>query len=154
MNNKGMNTTLTMMLIGVVIFIGVMLLIYSHDWGIYNNFMADNQQIIDPVYANAYDNLTSQQNDVTAFSDSYSFSAKGILSNLGNLPQNIFATLVLGATAIMSLTAIPGYIVNILGVISDTLHVPDPIVWMITTIIGIFVAGLIIKAIRGNITEP
>lgn len=143
---------LTWVMIGVVVFVGVMSLIYSSDWGIYNNFMTDNGQSISSEYRTLYGNLTGQKDDLGGFASDFSdFSIKSTVVGAGSA---ILSTLNIGMNAIRLLGNAPNYVLSIFTVAGKALHIPEPLSWMITTIIIIFLAAKLIKALRGQSDEP
>ena len=150
MNNKGAGPNLTYLLIGIIVFAGVTALIYSS----YSQFLAANQQAVDPLYASAYNNITGSQGNLTNFAQSYKFGSQSIAQTLSSIPTGIFATIVLGVNLITSLVAIPDFILSFVNAIHSIVPIPEPLIWMITTIIGIYVASLIIKAVRGTVDTP
>ena len=152
MNRSAKGSSLTWLTIGLVVFIGVILLIYSPQWGIYTNLMNDNGKGVNSEYATAYDNLTSQQGTLTTFSDE--FSAKSFTESILNLPNTFLSAINIGLTTISMLAQLPGYFISIINILGSTLHMPPPLIWIALTVLGIYVASMLIKAKRGTVSEP
>jgi hypothetical protein len=144
--------TLTFLIIGVVVFMGVMLLVYSDKYGMYNNLMNDNGKVINAEYASKYNNLTSQQGSLTTLSGDY--SASSIIEGLWSLPNTFFTAINIGLTTIGMLAKIPLYIIFIVNIIGSTLQIPQPLIWVAITVTTIFAASMLIRAKRASIVEP
>jgi len=112
--NKRASPSLTWIVIGVVVFTGIMLLVYSSDYGIYNGLMEANGISIDSEYASAYDNLTINQASLTNLSDSMLEPGK-IWSLFTNAGLELINTLSIGLSVINSLIAIPGFMISIVN---------------------------------------
>ena len=152
---------LTWILVGVVLFVGVMMLVYTpctngSCWGIYNGILESNylysQKGIDPAYANIYTNLTSDQESLTGLSQDVS-STKSLWSIFTNTGAGVVNTLAIGLTSISYLAGISTYISHFNAILSETFHFPPAIFWMITTIATIIIATALIRAARGTINE-
>ena len=141
--------TLTMIMIGLVVGVGVMMLMYDTYSGFYN----DNSQLIDPVYTSAYGNISSQKSDIDTFTNDFSITPSGAWNTLTSLPTNVFSVLTIGASTIMAFLQLPTFLLRFVNVMSETLGVPDTLIWIITTIIFIYVSSMVVKAIRGNNEE-
>lgn len=144
--------TLTFLIIGVIVFIGVMLLVYSDSYGMYNNLMNDNGKVINAEYASKYNNLTSQQGSLTTLSGDY--SASSIIEGIWSLPNTFLSAINIGLVTIGMLAKIPLYVIFIINIIGSTLQIPQPLIWVVITVITVFVASMLIKSKRGTLVEP
>ena len=147
------NLTLTWMLIGVVVFIGVVMLIFNPIWGVYNGIVDNNGGIIDTIYSDAYTNLTTDMASVGSLSNSL-LEPTNLWSVFTNAGAGLINTLALGLTAIGLLVQIPTYINHFNSVLEGISFIPSPFWWILETIIVIIGAGLLIRALRGTVLEP
>jgi len=147
------NLTLTMLLTGIVIFIGVTMLIYNPEWGIYNGIVENNGGTIDGIYAGAYNNLTTDMSSVSTLSSNL-LEPANLWSVFTNAGLGLINTLALGLNAIGLLVQIPTYINHINAVLREVSGIPSPFWWILETIAVIVSAGLLIRALRGTIIEP
>lgn len=143
--------SLSFFMIGIIVFVGVIMLVYSPNWGIYNNFMQANNGSIDSNYASAYNNITSSVNDINSFGKDVTM--KSFQSILQEAPGQILNTFAIGFSAIRTFTQLPDFFSKIMSTVSTVLHIPDPILWMVTSIVAIFVAAKFIKSMRGVVDD-
>ena len=147
MNKKGKGTNLTFFLIGMVVFVGVIWLIFSS----YSGFMKANSRTIDPNYVSSYQSIIDQNDSLSAFSQSYANKTSTSIVEAGW--NTLVSTVSVGISAISSLMTIPKMFQDIFTVLEDKLNIPPAIMWMVSLIVTIFVFSKIIKAWRGQIDE-
>jgi hypothetical protein len=144
-NNKG-EMNLTFMLIGIIAFVGVVILAF----GAYSTFLSDNSQTVDPALAASFENISAQQGTLTTVSNNFESNTGTILNVIANAPQYIFTTLMVGGTIILSFLQLPALMIGIITSIQSVIPIPSALIWVFTTIIGVIVASLVLKTIRGG----
>lgn len=147
------NLTLTWILVGVVIFVGITMLIYNPSWGVYNGIVENNGGSIDGIYSAAYANLSTDMGSLTNLSNNL-LEPTNLWSVFTNAGAGLINTLALGLSSIGLLIAIPTYISHINAILESVSFIPSPFWWILETCIIIIVAGLIIRGLRGTILEP
>ena len=153
MNKKAGQPSLTWLLIGIVIFIGVILLIYSPSWGIYNGLLNANGISVDEQYAGIYGNLSSDMQNVTSLSDNL-IKPSNIWSIFSNTGIAFVNTLAIGLSSIGLLIQIPTYMSHVVTSLQGVSGIPTPFWWILLTTITIYGAAKFIQALRGTSQEP
>lgn len=153
MNKQGKGPNLTTLIIGVVIFIGVMLLIFSPYVGMYNVFMDANAITIGPQEMATYTNLTSNKQNLGMFAANLTTNTNNVVENLDIILKSAFAVGALGVKAVQSFIVLPVIMLDIVNSFSSVTHLPSAFVWLITTALMIYVASKILKSVRGTQDE-
>jgi hypothetical protein len=147
----GQGTSLTWVMMGLVGFVGIMMLVFSTQWGIYNNIMSMNGKGVDAKYANAYNNLTATQQTIDRFSENYTaLGTWSIMKEAVSLALTVFN---IGASAIRLFASLPKMLTEVFSTISTMTLTPQPIYWMVTSILTIYLISKLIKALRGTVDE-
>lgn len=147
--------TLTFFLIGIVVFVGVMLLIYEPNYGLYNNFLIDNNRTPDNTYTQAFvGNLSSTQGGINTLQTNYSDSSwHSVVQTTNGILSGVLSTLIIGFEAMRTLSQIPVFFTTLFNSMSGMLFIPTIISWIIVTVIVIYLASKFIQALRGTINE-
>jgi hypothetical protein len=147
--------TLTFFFIGLIVFVGVMILIYDPNWGLYNSFLTANGATPDNAYTQAFVNeLNSSQNNMGTLAGSYQQSGwAGISSGAQGIVSGVWTTLVIGFDSMKSLSSLPTLFQNLFNSTSSILQIPAIIIWIVSTVLVVFLASKIIKALRGQIDD-
>lgn len=156
MNNKGLGPTLTSIVIGLIIFTGVLLLVFSSDQGIYPLFIQANDQSVDLSGDVNYSNLDAAgiQGQLNTFSGNYTAESKGFLQTVDTIVSNVFLTISTGASALKLFFSIPTIIIGFTNAISNEIGIPAAFSWIFITAITIFMVSKIWKAWKGHNEEP
>lgn len=147
------NLTLSWLLIGVIVFIGVVMLVYNPTWGIYNAIIDNNGGSIEDIYSAAYINLTSDMSAVSTLSNNM-LEPTNLWSVFTNAGLGLINTLALGLNAIGLLVQIPTFLNHFNAVLEGISFIPSPFWWIIETAIVVIGAALLIRALRGTLLEP
>lgn len=147
--------SLTFFFIGLLVFVGVMLLIYQPQLGLYDGFLTANNVTPDNAYTNTFiGNLTNAQNDLNGMSNSFQNKGGKSVVQLGlNVVSGIYSTLAIGFGAIGTLVSLPEFATAIFTSMTSMLFIPTAIVSIVVAIIGIFLISKFIKALRGQIDD-
>jgi hypothetical protein len=148
--------SLTFFFIGLIVFVGVMLLIFDPQVGLYSNFLTANGATPDNAYTSAFvHNLNTSKGELTGLSNNFQGQGQQSVAQSGiNIVNGVFSTLAIGFGAIGTLALLPSYFTEIFGGISSMLGIGGTIIaWMIITVAGIFLINKFIKALRGQIDD-
>jgi len=147
------NLTLSWLLVGVIVFVGVVMLVYDPNWGIYNGIVDNNGGAIDSIYSAAYLNLTNDASDIAGLSNNL-LEPTNLWSVFTDATFGLVNTLALGLNAIGLLVQIPTFINHINSVLAGVSFIPAPFWWIIETVVVVIGASLLIRALRGTTIEP
>lgn len=139
-------------LLFIILGLGVFLTIIVLSFNMYNGFMTSNGQTIDPTYAAYYNNLSSQRSGLDTLNTNLN------AATIASIPQAVGSTLMsvlnIGLGAIRGLITIATLLPQAFTILSEGLHLPEPLIWLVTFIIGVYIAIKLVQALRGSIIEP
>jgi hypothetical protein len=158
MNKKGAGPSLTWIIMGIASLIAVFWLfsLMYTDFLTANSYANSGNSPLNPTYLNA-SNLIGGPNttSVNALNElTMKATNKDSISGFfGGAVTGAFSTIVMGITALLSLLLLPAIISDVFGIISKTLLIPEPLIWLFGIVAGIYVAMKTIQALRGTIIE-
>jgi hypothetical protein len=142
---------LTWFAIGLVVFIGVIVLLYNPEYGLYPTFLQANGVSPSGQYDSTYNNITANIADIDTWTSGFTF--KSFFSTLLQMPGIVLNSFAIGFSAIRTFTQVPLFFNSMFNTLQETLHIPAILSWMIVTIVAIYFASKFIKAMRGTIDD-
>lgn len=144
--------SMTWFMIGIVVFVGVVALVYEPHWGIYNNFMADNGgTAVNSQYSSAYQNITAVSGNLSLWQENLTInSITSVPLALASAVMNTFA---IGFSAIRTFSQLPNFFNSIFNVIQTTIGIPAALLWIISSVVTIYFASKFVKGLRGTIDD-
>lgn len=147
MNSKGVGPTLTMLIIGLAIFIATVTLYMN----VYVDFTADNGGSIDADWLNNYYNINNSRDSLNTVKTG--LTDIDLVTTVQNVASTSLNGFLIGLGAIGNFFALIVIVPSIFNDIASALHLPEPVIWLFIFGVTIYIAMKLVKASRGTSEE-
>ena len=142
MSKKGLGPNVTLILIGLAIFI--MIFVLGTDF--YVNLMANNGGSVDTAYTTQYAKIANYSGDLEGFNTDV--NNRSLWTTVPALGESTFNVFIIGLGGVAKMFDFIAIAPSLLNTITDGLGIPAIVLSMLTVAIGIFLIMRLAKAAR------